>query len=113
MPPSQCRWEEAMEEVEEGEKPRPQGKTNSKKGDQRDAASIALIPTVEGMMIKKDSREEKRQQDKEGQINAFKKIQRRRLDMEEENQTRMLEMEADKQSKMLENEASNAKTKDK
>ncbi|KAE8804865.1 Helicase SKI2W [Hordeum vulgare] len=56
---------EAVEEVGEGEKPQPRGKTNSKKEYKRDAASIALIATVEGMMSKKDSREEKRRQDKE------------------------------------------------
>ncbi|KAE8795517.1 DNA repair protein rhp54 [Hordeum vulgare] len=47
---------EAMEEVGEGEKPRPRGNTNSKKEDKRDAASIALIAAMEGMMTKKDSR---------------------------------------------------------
>ena len=47
----------AVEEVGEGEKPRSRGKTNSKKKDKRDAASIALITTVEGMMTRKDSRE--------------------------------------------------------
>ncbi|KAE8797304.1 Phospholipid-transporting ATPase 1 [Hordeum vulgare] len=48
---------EAVEEIEEGEKPRPRGKTNSKKEDKRNAASIALIATVEDMISKKDSRE--------------------------------------------------------
>ncbi|XBJ11582.1 hypothetical protein VPH35_016262 [Triticum aestivum] len=93
-------WKKAVEEVREGEKAWPQRKTNFKKKDKRDAASIALITTVEGMMTKKDSREEKRRQDKEEQMNAFMKIQRRRL-----------EMEAEKQAKMLEIEATNAKTK--
>nr|XP_020160914.1 uncharacterized protein LOC109746191 [Aegilops tauschii subsp. strangulata] len=101
----------AVEEVEEGEKPQPRGKTNSKKEDKRDAASNALIATVEGMMTKKDSREEKRRQDKEEQMNAFMEIQRRRLEMEAEKQARMLEMEAENQAKMLEIEAANAKTK--
>ncbi|KAE8784670.1 C2 domain-containing protein [Hordeum vulgare] len=103
--------EEAGEEVGEGEKPRPWGKTNSKKEDKRDAVSIALITTVEGMMTKKDSSEEKLRQDKEEKMNTFMKIQRRRLEMEAEKQTRMLEMEAEKQAKMLEIEAANAKTK--
>ncbi|KAE8803971.1 Lectin-domain containing receptor kinase A4.3 [Hordeum vulgare] len=103
--------EEALEEVGEGEKPRSRGKTNSKKEDKRDAASIALIATVEGMMTKKDSGEEKRRQDKEEQMNAFMKIQRSRLDMEAEKQAKMLEMEAKKQAKMLEIEAANANTK--
>ena len=62
-------------------------------------------------MTKKDSREEKRRQDKEEQMNAFIKIQMRRLDMKVEKQARMLEMEAEKQAKMLEIEAANAKTK--
>ncbi|KAE8818728.1 C2 domain-containing protein [Hordeum vulgare] len=84
---------EAVEEVGEGEKARPWGKTNSKKEDKRDAASIALIATVQGMMSKKDSKEEKCRQDKEEQINAFMEIQRRRLEMEAEKQDRMLEME--------------------
>ncbi|XBH54249.1 hypothetical protein VPH35_076592 [Triticum aestivum] len=101
----------AVEEVGEGEKPRPQGKTKSKKEDKRDAASNALIATVEDMMTKKDSREEKRRQGKEEQMNAFMEIQRRRFEMEAEKQTRMLKMEAEKQTKMLEVEAANAKTK--
>ncbi|KAE8777412.1 Protein UXT-like protein [Hordeum vulgare] len=44
-------------------------------------------------------------------MNAFMKIQRRRLEMGAEKQAMMLEMEADKQTKMLEIEAANAKTK--
>ncbi|KAE8813997.1 Eyes absent-like protein 4 [Hordeum vulgare] len=93
---------QAVEEVGDGEKARSRGKTNSKKEDKRDAASIALIATVEGMITKKDSREEKCRQEREEQINAFLEIQRRRLDMEAEKQARMLEMEAEKQAKMLE-----------
>ncbi|KAE8812684.1 Lectin-domain containing receptor kinase A4.3 [Hordeum vulgare] len=103
---------QAVEEVGDGEKARPRRKTNSKKEDKRDAASITLITTVEGM-ITKDSREEKRRQETEKQMNAFLKIQRRRLDMEAEKQARILEMEAEKQAKMLEIEADNAKTKSK
>ena len=91
---------EAVEEVGDGEKARPRGKTNSKKEDKRDAASNALIVSVEGMMNKKDSREEERWRLKEEQMNAFLEIQRRRL-----------EMDAEKQAKMLEIEAANAKTK--
>ncbi|KAI4997066.1 hypothetical protein ZWY2020_052408 [Hordeum vulgare] len=102
---------QAVEEVGDDEKARSRGKTNSKKEDKRDAASIVLIATLEGMITKKDSREEKRWQEREEQINAFLEIQRRRLDMEAEKQARMLEMEAGKQAKMLEIEAANAKTK--
>ncbi|KAE8778487.1 C2 domain-containing protein [Hordeum vulgare] len=87
-----------------------EGETNSKKEDKRDVTSIALITTVEGMIIN-DSRKEKRRQEREEQINAFLEIQRRRLDMETEKQARMLEMEAEKQAKMIEIEAANAKTK--
>ena len=106
-----CEGKKAVEEAGEGKKPRPREKTNSKKEDKRDAASIALLATVEGMMSKNDSREEKRWQDKEEQMNAFMKIQRRRLEMKAEKQDRMPEMEAKKQAKMLEIEAANAKTK--
>ncbi|KAE8820039.1 Lectin-domain containing receptor kinase A4.3 [Hordeum vulgare] len=106
-----CGGKQAVEEVGDGEKARPRVKTNSKKEDKRDAASIALIATVEGMITKKDSRKEKRGQEREEQMNAFLEIQRRRLDMEVEKQARMLEMEAEKQAKMLEIEAANAKTK--
>ncbi|KAE8804547.1 C2 domain-containing protein [Hordeum vulgare] len=102
---------QAVEEVGDGEKARPWGKTNSKKEDKRDAASIALIATMEGMITKKDSREEKSRQEREEQMNAFLEIQRRRLDMEAEKQARMLEMEAEKQAQMLEIEAANAMTK--
>ncbi|KAE8797846.1 Eyes absent-like protein 4 [Hordeum vulgare] len=102
---------QAVEEVGDDEKARPWGKTNFKKEDKRDAASIALIATVEGMIIKKDSRKENRRQEREEQMNAFLKIRRRRLDMKAEKQARMLEMEAEKQAKMLEIEAANAKTK--
>lgn len=51
---------QAVEEVGDGEKARPWGETNSKKEDKRDAASNALIASLEGMMSKKDSREEER-----------------------------------------------------
>ncbi|KAE8786382.1 Lectin-domain containing receptor kinase A4.3 [Hordeum vulgare] len=64
---------EAVEEVGEGEQPRPRRKTNSKE-DKRAAMPIALIAIVKGMMTKKDSREEKCQQDKEEQMNAFMEI---------------------------------------
>ncbi|KAE8800003.1 Phospholipid-transporting ATPase 1 [Hordeum vulgare] len=102
---------QAVEEVGDDEKARPRGKTNSKKVDKWDAASIALIATVEGMITKKDSREEKSRQGREEEMNAFLKIQRRKLEMEAEKQAQMLEMEAEKQAKMLEIEAANAKTK--
>ena len=55
----------AVEEAGDGEPGRPQGKTNSKKEDKWDAASNALITSVEGMMNKKDSREEERWRFKE------------------------------------------------
>ncbi|KAE8807839.1 DNA repair protein rhp54 [Hordeum vulgare] len=102
---------QAVEEVGDGEKARLRGKTNSKKEDKWDAASIALIATVVGMITKMDSREEKRRQEREEQINAFLELLRRRLHMEAEKQARMLEMEAEKQTNMLEIEAANAKTK--
>ncbi|XBH72602.1 hypothetical protein VPH35_099855 [Triticum aestivum] len=102
---------QAVEEVGDGEPARPRGKTNSKKEDKRDAASNALIASVEGMMNKKDLREEERRRLKEEQMNAFMKIQRRRLEMDAEKQAKMLELEAEKQVKMLEIEAANAKTK--
>ena len=91
---------QAVEEVGDGEPARPRGKTNSKKEDKRDAASNALIASVEGMMNKKYSREEERRRFKEEQMNAFMEIQRRRL-----------EMDTEKQAKMLEIEAANVKTK--
>lgn len=62
-------------------------------------------------MRMKDSRKEERRRYKEEQMNAFMKIQRRRLEMDTEKQAKMLEMEAKKQAKMLEIEAANAKTK--
>ncbi|KAE8777407.1 C2 domain-containing protein [Hordeum vulgare] len=108
---SRFNTKKVVEEVGEGEKPRSRWKTNSKKEDKRDEASIALIAAVESMMTKKDSRKEKHRQDKEEQMNAFMEIQRRRLEMEEENQAKMLEMEAEKQAKMLEIEVADAKTK--
>ena len=92
---------QAVKEVGDGEPARPRGKTNSKKEDKRDAASNALIASVEGMM-NKDSREEEHQRFKEEQMNAFMEIQRRRLEMDAEKQAKMLEMEAEKQARMLE-----------
>ncbi|KAE8801406.1 Lectin-domain containing receptor kinase A4.3 [Hordeum vulgare] len=62
---------QSVEEVGDGEMARPRGKTNFKKEDNRDAASIASIATVEGMITKKYSREEKHRQEREEQINAF------------------------------------------
>ncbi|XBH67086.1 hypothetical protein VPH35_095521 [Triticum aestivum] len=104
---------QAVEEVGDGKPARPRGKINSKKEDKRDAASNALIASVEGMMNKKDYREEERQRFKEEQMNTFMEIQRRRLEMDAEKQAKMLELEAEKQAKMLEIEAANAKTKTK
>ena len=77
---------QAVEEVGDGGKARPRGKINSKKEDKRDAASIAVIATVQGMITKKDSREEKRRQEREEQMNAFMEIQMRRLELEAEKQ---------------------------
>ncbi|XBH65892.1 hypothetical protein VPH35_119386 [Triticum aestivum] len=105
------RGKQAVEEVGDGEPARPRGKTNSKKEDKRDAASNALIASVEGMMNKRDSREEERRRFKEEQMNAFMEIQERRLEMDAEKQAKMFELEAEKQAKMLEIEAANAKTK--
>ncbi|KAE8775945.1 C2 domain-containing protein [Hordeum vulgare] len=99
------------EEVVDGEKTRPPGKTNSKKENKQDAASNALIATVEDMMTKKDSREEKHRKDKKDHVNTFMDIQGRRLEMEAEKQAKVFEMEAEKQARMLEIEAVNAKTK--
>ena len=102
---------QAMEEVGDGEKARPRGKATSKKEDKQDAASIALITTVKGMIIKKDSREEERRRFKAEQMDAFMEIQRRRLDLDAEKQAKMFELEAQKQAKMLEIEAAHVKTK--
>ena len=85
----------AVEEVGDGKPARPRGKTNSKKEDKRDAASNALIASVEGMM-NKDSRKEERRRFKEEQMNAFMEIQRRRLEMDAEKQAKMLEMSVEK-----------------
>ena len=101
----------AVEDVGEGEPARPRGKTNSKKEDKRDAATNALIASVDGMMNKKDSREEERRRFKAEQMDAFMEIQRRRLDLDAEKQAKMFELEAEKQARMLEIEAANAKTK--
>lgn len=95
----------------DGEKAQSRGKTNSKKEDKRDATSIALLEKEEGMISKKDLREEKRRQEKEEQMNAFMELQRRRLEIDVERQAKMLELEEAKQAKMLEIEATNAKTK--
>ncbi|KAE8802124.1 Phospholipid-transporting ATPase 1 [Hordeum vulgare] len=70
----------------------------------------SLITIVKGMMTMKDSRKEKRQQDKEEQMNAFMELQRWRLEMEAKKQDKTLEMEVEKQAKMLEIKAANAKS---
>ncbi|XBH93377.1 hypothetical protein VPH35_084304 [Triticum aestivum] len=106
-----CGGKKAVEEVGDGEPARLREKTNSKKEDKQNATSNALIASVEGMMNKKDSREEERRRFKKEQINAFMEIQRRRLEMDAEKQAKMLEMEAEKQAKMLKIEAANVKTK--
>ncbi|KAE8809868.1 C2 domain-containing protein [Hordeum vulgare] len=77
----------------------------------RDTTSIALLEKVEGIISKKDLREEKRWQEKEEKKHVFMKIQRRRLEIDAERQAKMLELEELKQAKMLEIEATNAKTK--
>ncbi|KAE8768888.1 Lectin-domain containing receptor kinase A4.3 [Hordeum vulgare] len=101
---------EVVQDHGDGEKARPRGKTNSKE-DRRDAASIALLEKVEGMISKKDLREEKRRQEKEEQMHAFMEIQRRRLEMDAERQAKMLELKEAKQAKMLEIETTNARIK--
>ncbi|XBI00071.1 hypothetical protein VPH35_129237 [Triticum aestivum] len=101
----------AVENVGEGEPAWPRGKTNSKKEDKRVAATNALIASVDGMMNKKDSREEERWRFKAEQMDAFMEIQRRRLDLDAEKQAKMFELETEKQVKMLEIEAANTKTK--
>ncbi|KAE8781211.1 Protein UXT-like protein [Hordeum vulgare] len=63
------------------------------------------------MISKKDLREEKRWQEKEDHMNAFMKIQRRRLEMDVEKQAKIFELEEAKQAKMPEIKAANAKTK--
>ncbi|KAE8814664.1 Helicase SKI2W [Hordeum vulgare] len=73
-----------------GEKARMWGKTNSKKEDRRDAASISLVEKVKAMISKKDMKEEKRRQEKEEQMHAFMEIQRMRLEMNAERQAKML-----------------------
>ncbi|KAE8805223.1 Phospholipid-transporting ATPase 1 [Hordeum vulgare] len=101
------------EEVVDGEKTHPRGKTNSNKKDKQDTGCNALVATMKGMMTKKDSREEKRRKDKEDHVNAFMETQKRSLEMEAEKQARILEMEAVKQARILEIEAADAKTKTK
>ncbi|KAE8806680.1 Lectin-domain containing receptor kinase A4.3 [Hordeum vulgare] len=85
-----------VEEHGSGEKPRSCGKTNSKKEDKREAASLALQATLQGMIIDKDSRKEKRRQDKEEQIRAFMDIQKKKLALEAEKQAKMLKIEDNK-----------------
>ncbi|KAE8801947.1 C2 domain-containing protein [Hordeum vulgare] len=102
---------EVVEKHGEEEIPQPRGNTNSEKEDKHDVASIALYATLEGMMSKKDTRKEKCRQDKEEQMNAFMKIQRKRLELDAKKQAKRLEMKAENQAKMLEIEAANAKTK--
>ncbi|KAE8806451.1 C2 domain-containing protein [Hordeum vulgare] len=89
-----ARWGggEAVEDHGDDEKAQSWGKTNSKKEDKRDAASTALLEKVEGMISKKDLREEKHRQEKKEQMHTFMEIQRRRLDMDAERQAKMLEL---------------------
>ncbi|KAE8770513.1 Eyes absent-like protein 4 [Hordeum vulgare] len=110
MPPSWRVGGKAVEDHGGGEKARPWGKTNSKKEDKWNTTLIALLEKVEGMISKKDLREEMPRQEKEYQMNAFMEIQRRRLEMDVKRQAKMLELEEAKQAKMLEIEATNAKT---
>ncbi|KAE8800527.1 Phospholipid-transporting ATPase 1 [Hordeum vulgare] len=72
------------------------GKTNSKKKDKREAASLSLQATLQGMITNKDSREEKHRQDKEEQIKGFMDIQNKKLALEAKKQAEMLETEATK-----------------
>ncbi|KAE8809411.1 Helicase SKI2W [Hordeum vulgare] len=105
------RGKEVVQDHGDDQKARPRGKTYSKKEDRRDATSIALLEQVEGMISKKDLKEEKHRQEKEEQMHAFTEIQRRRLEMDAEKQTKMLELDEAKQAKMLKIEATNARTK--
>ncbi|KAE8767071.1 C2 domain-containing protein [Hordeum vulgare] len=67
---------EVVEEHGEGEKSWPRTKTNSKKKDKREAASLALQATLQGMITNKESREEKRRHGKDEQIRAFMEIKK-------------------------------------
>ncbi|KAE8790376.1 Helicase SKI2W [Hordeum vulgare] len=91
-----CGEKAVVEEHGDGEKPRPRGKTNLKKEDKHDVASLALQATLQGMITNKNSREEKRQQDKDEQIKASMEIQNKKLVLEAEKQVKMLEIEAAK-----------------
>lgn len=79
-----------------GRKHRLWEKTNSKKEDEHEAASLALQATLHKMIINKDSREEKRRQDKDEQIRAFMDMQKKKLTLGEEKQAKMLDIEATK-----------------
>ncbi|KAE8800441.1 Phospholipid-transporting ATPase 1 [Hordeum vulgare] len=91
-----CEGNAAVDEHGEREKPRPREKTNSKKEDRREEASLALQATLQGMITNKDSREEKRRQDKEEQNRAFMDIQKKKSVLEAKKQANMLEIEATK-----------------
>ncbi|KAE8810594.1 Helicase SKI2W [Hordeum vulgare] len=83
-----------VEEHGEGENPWPWGKNNSEKEDKREATSLALQATLQGMFTNKDSREEKRRQDKEEKIRDFMDIKNKKLALEAEKKAMMLEIEA-------------------
>ncbi|KAE8813839.1 Helicase SKI2W [Hordeum vulgare] len=90
------RGKEVVEEHDEGKKPQSRGKTNAKKEDKREAASHALPATLQGMIADKDSRKEKRRQNKEEQIRPSWRYKTKKLALEAEKQGKMLEIKATK-----------------
>ncbi|KAE8771880.1 Helicase SKI2W [Hordeum vulgare] len=87
-----CGGKKVVQEHGDGEKPWSRGKTNSRKEDKREVASLALQVTLQGMIANKDSKE-KRDQDKEEQIRAFIQVQNKKLTLEAEKQAKMLEID--------------------
>nr|XP_020183154.1 uncharacterized protein LOC109768837 [Aegilops tauschii subsp. strangulata] len=84
---------------------RPRGRINSKADDKRDASTIALQATLQGMMTQKGVREE--------QMKIYLELQTKKLDMEEAARRWKLDIEEAAQSKKLATDSTNADTKEK
>ena len=59
------------------------GVTNSKVDDKREASTLARQETLKGFMSQKDVREEKKRQEKEGQMKTYFDIQKKKFEIEE------------------------------
>ncbi|KAE8774289.1 Receptor-like protein kinase HSL1 [Hordeum vulgare] len=71
----------------------PRGKTNSQVDDKHDAETIDLQENLKGFMTQNKVREERKDHEKEEQMNTYFDIQSKKLDIKENLQSKKIEIE--------------------